>query len=1394
MSSRKAAGGGSRKRKAQANQDELSVHTAPPSSAPPNVTTANPNAAVVAAATATDLNAPPPAKRAKKMRDPSIITYVGPEGKIFERIFQESLTLEQMKTIVRKKMKYPEGLDIELAQLRYEPGRGGRDGVKTIDLDDEEDFDVFRYRASDPHAPITISFQPGNAPASVSTLAGSFQTLTPRALPPPPTSSSANKTIRPASQSTTLLSALPKPVLNLSSSSNNTNASGTTEVASPKQPSAKKKTQFAPTPAPRTPVAPSTSVLSSNSAGPGLAAPASAPPVLKTSRKRNTSSQSAAKGPMLEFEPEPTPSVSASAPAPTLTPTPAPAAVDTAKTHTPAEAPTTTKTPTPAASQKGTGKEVGSKTPSKAATTSEKPAKRRKTSTVPPVSTPVPAVSPVASATSAIIAPAPPSSTPASAPAPSSASVSKHMPTPTPAQKAPQLPSLAPPIYLPKSRKSLPAPSTQPISISDKEKVTEGENDKSWEAEKWLPPTLAAAVARRKSMGATPLALELDFPSSSLASVTSDAVTTSEKDQEKEKEPEKEKKEKRKSTVGKPISSPKKQASTQSQNALSPAANSVELGLPSSYEFGKEKEVDESSENEAPATLTPAHNTKGKLPPTPKQPSNLPAPVPVSPINPPTPNQQRTPLKARSMTPLSSPAGPVAPSSPEKQPHSDVYIEDDGEGSTSESSSDDSSDDEEESEEKEKEKSGKKEEQEKNVLAPSSSLPNGLKHALPPPRFSGAPLRPAIDSDDDEEDDDSEDDDDDVVHYSDATDSPPKKKRASMLSQGRGRKSGAFSESEDDEGILPPGVKDPDAETEERQGNGEGEEEEEEADPIVEEPADLQNGAQKRVQSETIESWSDQGLDSESGSVLVVSGRVNDPPRVLISSPSVRSNESSPEPTWEEPPVQVSTVTDAPAVETTPKPRKSLGDLEELDASQPPLTFSTLNRALDEAGELDRVDGNSNDSQAIGSGNQEPEKEEEEKEEEDKDEDDDVDREPPILRASTRGRPIGGDVSRKTSSSSSLIARREEVEVENQVSEGDYPESEPPSSIQSRFAPSLPPSSSAVNTPSATPRTLTKAEQIRNRRAELVAEKAAAARVKAEEVAAKHEIAIENARKKGKPLSKMLLNYLEKKKKKEEEERAKEEAHADLAILRAGAKQIENQRSVGRESLGNSDLKQAEEEPVTVVDGKVQDTVDETLKVQETPAKSARPTEDKSASVSKPTPSNSPQTSLPYSRNRASQPRPSISATTSATPSLYPSIPLPPPSQPVALPSSSQRRAPGLSDLSQRSKAEFAVAGSETARAKAAGRESGVLGRIGGWISGSARSTPIGKQSGVALDPESESSDDDDDDEEDEDSSSSEEEGGKRGQSKAVKQAVKARMASGRKVGKPKKSILGSLM
>lgn len=132
--------------------------------------------------------------------------------------------------------------------------------------------------------------------------------------------------------------------------------------------------------------------------------------------------------------------------------------------------------------------------------------------------------------------------------------------------------------------------------------------------------------------------------------------------------------------------------------------------------------------------------------------------------------------------------------------------------------------------------------------------------------------------------------------------------------------------------------------------------------------------------------------------------------------------------------------------------------------------------------------------------------------------------------------------------------------------------------------------------------------------------------------------------------------------------------------------------------------------------------------------------------------------------------------------SMYPRLPPLPSSQP----SRAARRAPGLFDLSQRSKAEFAIAGSGHSTPKAKGRQSlsngfsngsqpsqGVFGKLGSWLSGngSTDEPPHDKQE------EEESSSSESDDE------SSDDERAK---------AVKGRLARP-KLGKKKKSLLGGL-
>lgn len=132
--------------------------------------------------------------------------------------------------------------------------------------------------------------------------------------------------------------------------------------------------------------------------------------------------------------------------------------------------------------------------------------------------------------------------------------------------------------------------------------------------------------------------------------------------------------------------------------------------------------------------------------------------------------------------------------------------------------------------------------------------------------------------------------------------------------------------------------------------------------------------------------------------------------------------------------------------------------------------------------------------------------------------------------------------------------------------------------------------------------------------------------------------------------------------------------------------------------------------------------------------------------------------------------------------SMYPRLPPLPSSQP----SRAARRAPGLFDLSQRSKAEFAIAGSGHSTPKAKGRQSlsngpsnssqpsqGVFGKLGSWLSGngSTDEPPHDKQG------EEESSSSESDDE------SSDDERAK---------AVKGRLARP-KLGRKKKSLLGGL-
>jgi hypothetical protein len=147
---------------------------------------------------------------------------------------------------------------------------------------------------------------------------------------------------------------------------------------------------------------------------------------------------------------------------------------------------------------------------------------------------------------------------------------------------------------------------------------------------------------------------------------------------------------------------------------------------------------------------------------------------------------------------------------------------------------------------------------------------------------------------------------------------------------------------------------------------------------------------------------------------------------------------------------------------------------------------------------------------------------------------------------------------------------------------------------------------------------------------------------------------------------------------------------------------------------------------------------------------------------------------------------------------VYPKLPPLPSSQPTR---ASQRRAPALSDLSQRSKAEFAVAGSNhgtpngwpgpkgraslagpAASSQAASQPSqGVFGKLGLWLAGSGSGGADGSSSqangGKADDSDSSSSSDSD-------SSSDDDRPG----AKVAKSRL-ARPALGRK----KKSLLGAL-
>lgn len=516
-----------------------------------------------------------------------------------------------------------------------------------------------------------------------------------------------------------------------------------------------------------------------------------------------------------------------------------------------------------------------------------------------------------------------------------------------------------------------------------------------------------------------------------------------------------------------------------------------------------------------------------------------------------------------------------------------MYLEDDGEGSTSESSSDEG-----ESSADEHPPSGQtppavqnqeqEEEDEGKVLVPSSSAPpmepsqsqqsisgHGKKPFTQRPSF--APLPGASSDPEASETEDEDEEYDDAVQYSDATVSPPKRRRPSTMSA-KGRKSGVESESEG-EGILPPGVKDSD---EEERDAEERETEESEAIGSFSE----QHGGLSQMD---VEEEEDEVVDEE------------EDPKVAVSSPPAAR--SSSHPTWKAP----SPVADQDCASFIPAialhPRRSLGDLDGLDFSQPSLTYSKLDQALEEVNEMDgEVDNDSGGG--AGSvyesvvGYAQPAKEP-----------------TPLTRsgsaldsvgeprrskrqASVAAEPISAGPASKPSSTA---APKENESLREETEEG-APAVQPPAvliddrvSVPSSSAPSGPATTPApapkkkgrvsnLTSGPSTPKPLTAAELAKEKRMAVRAQKAEDSRLKAQVVAAKHDAAIEKALKAGKPLSKMLQNYLEKKKIKEEEARIVEEAKADLDILRAGRKEQEMQAGVGQEADDDDEDEEGEQE------------------------------------------------------------------------------------------------------------------------------------------------------------------------------------------------------------------------
>ncbi|KAF7428195.1 hypothetical protein PC9H_007416 [Pleurotus ostreatus] len=119
-------------------------------------------------------------KKRKRDYDRPRITYFAP-GRTFERLFQEE-SLEETKSVVRRKLGVPENSDISLAQIR---------GEQVIDLDDEDDFEAFAslaYRSYSMSVRVRVQKSTAQTPPSMEGMPQVPQVQTPVARPeiPPP--------------------------------------------------------------------------------------------------------------------------------------------------------------------------------------------------------------------------------------------------------------------------------------------------------------------------------------------------------------------------------------------------------------------------------------------------------------------------------------------------------------------------------------------------------------------------------------------------------------------------------------------------------------------------------------------------------------------------------------------------------------------------------------------------------------------------------------------------------------------------------------------------------------------------------------------------------------------------------------------------------------------------------------------------------------------------------------------------------------------------------------------------------------------------------------------------------------------------------------------------------